>query len=347
MSVPTIRLSIIVPVHNGGPDLLECLAALRASFVEGCEILVVDDGSTDATPDLAERAGARVLRLERNSGPATARNHGAAQALGEILFFVDADVVLAPGGVRRVIETLDANPDLDAVFGSYDDHPRAQGIVSRYRNLLHHYTHQNGELEASTFWAACGAIRRSVFLEIGGFDGTRYRHPSVEDIELGYRLRRAGHRILLDKSLQATHLKKWTLRSMIHTDVMRRAIPWSKLILESGRLPNDLNLRRVQRISVLMTCLAFACVFWSLMQPKLLFGAGASVLVVLVLNREWFSFLRRRQGITFAVASVPLHLLYLLYSGMSYAFAWIGFHSKHVFGTGSGGGRKISAGASP
>src|SRR5262249_21750798 len=153
-------------------------------------------------------------------------------------------------------------------------------------------------------------------LEIGGFDGSRYRHPSVEDIELGYRLRRAGHRILLDKGLRATHLKKWTLRSMIHTDVMRRAIPWSKLILENARLPNDLNLRRSQRLSVLMTGVALACLVSSVVEPQLLFGAGASILVVLLLNRGWFSFLRRREGIVFAAASVPLYLLYLLYSGI-------------------------------
>ena len=345
--MPPIHLSIIVPVHNGGPNFLECLAALRVNLVEGCEILVIDDRSTDDTAALAQSAGARVLRLERNAGPAAARNHGAAHARGEILFFVDADVVLAPGSVRRVIETLAANPGVDAVFGSYDDRPRAQGVISRYRNLLHHYTHQNGEPEASTFWAACGAVRRSVFLEIGGFDGRRYRYPSVEDIELGYRLRRAGHRILLDKGLQATHLKRWTLRSMIHTDVLRRAIPWAQLILESGQLPNDLNLRRGQRLSALFTGFAVAFLVASLAEPKLLFGAAASILVVLVLNRDWFSFLRRREGIRFVVASVPLHLLYLLYSGLSYAFVWISFRLKRVFPAYAARREKASAGSAP
>ena len=304
-------------------------------------------GRRTPPPGSPSAPGPACFGSNTTPAPPSARNHGAAHARGDILFFVDADVVLAPGAVRRVLETLDANPGLDAVFGSYDDRPRAQGVVSRYRNLLHHYTHQNGEPEASTFWAACGAIRRSVFVEMGGFDGSRYRHPSVEDIELGYRLRRAGHRILLDKGLQATHLKKWTLRSMIHTDVMRRAIPWSKLILESGRLPNDLNLRRGQRLSVLMTGLAFACLASSVVQPKLLFGAGASILVVLLLNRGWFSFLRRREGIAFAAASVPLHLLYLLYSGISYALAWVAFHSRHYLAAGAGRRHKASAGSSP
>ena len=78
--------------------------------------------------------------------------------------------------------------------------PRLQGVVSQYRNLLHHFVHQHGNSEASTFWAGCGAIRRSVFEEMGGFDEQRFPTPSIEDIELGYRLRQAGHRILLDKA---------------------------------------------------------------------------------------------------------------------------------------------------
>jgi glycosyltransferase involved in cell wall biosynthesis len=307
---------------------------------------VVDDGSTDAIPARVEALGAKVLRLAQNSGPACARNRGAAKARGEILFFVDADVAIAPGAVRRVVSTLEANPDLDAVFGSYDEHPRARGIVSRYRNLLHHYTHQNGEPAASTFWAACGAVRRSVFVEIGGFDANRYRYPSVEDIELGYRLRRAGHRILLDKGLRATHLKKWTLRSMIHTDVMRRAIPWARLILESGHLPNDLNLRHSQRLSVLTIGLAFICLTASIVQPELMVAAGAFIVTALVLNRSWFSFLKRRKGTAFAAACVPLHLLYLFYSGISYALVWIAFRAKHAFGTGPEPPKRVSAGAS-
>jgi hypothetical protein len=134
---------------------------------------------------------------------------------------------------------------------------------------------------------------------------------------------------------------------MIHTDVLRRAVPWAQLILESGHLPNDLNLRRGQRLSALFTGFAVAFLVASLAEPKLLFGAAASILVVLVLNRDWFSFLRRREGIRFVVASVPLHLLYLLYSGLSYAFVWISFRLKRVFPANAARREKASAGSAP
>jgi len=105
------------------------------------------------------------------------------------LFFVDADVVIAQA---RSSVSGASSPDIPsrrAVFGSYDARPSDGSMVSRYRNLLHHFVHQRGNPEASTFWAGCGAIRRSVFHEVGGFDAGRFRRASIEDIELGYRLR--------------------------------------------------------------------------------------------------------------------------------------------------------------
>src|SRR5262245_11954658 len=249
MSENQIRLSVIVPVYNGARDLRDCLSSLIEPSRSDVEIFVVDDGSTDDTAAVARQLEVRVLQLDKNSGPAAARNYGARHAQGEILLFVDADVVVAAALVNRVIQIFEARPEIAAVFGSYDAFPRAEGVVSQFRNLLHHDVHQEGKTEASTFWAGFGAIRRRVFEEVGGFDDARFPRPSIEDIELGYRLRKAGYQILLDKSLQGTHLKKWTLWSVIRTDIQCRAIPWARLILESKMTPNDLNIKALQRLS--------------------------------------------------------------------------------------------------
>ncbi len=246
------RLSVIVPAYNGQTALTECLDSLQGSVGPEHEVLVVDDASTDDTAARVEARGLRVIRLARNRGPAAARNEGARQARGDILFFVDADVALAADAIERVTQTL-ADTSVSATFGSYDAHPRASGIISQYRNLLHHFVHQTGNPEASTFWAGCGAVRRTTFAEVGGFDELRYNSPSIEDIELGCRLRSAGHRIVLDKRLLGTHLKCWTLRSMIRTDLWKRAIPWSRLIFERSEFPGDLNLKIAQRVSVAST----------------------------------------------------------------------------------------------
>jgi len=304
--------------------LSECLLAVKTSAKNhATEIIVVDDASTDDTPNIAASMGVRVLRLEKNSGPGAARNLGARHATGEILFFVDADVVLAPDALDRTVCVLDNRPEFAAVFGSYDARPRAHGLVSQYRNLLHHFVHHQGNPEASTFWAGCGAVRREIFLAVGGFDAERFPRPSIEDIELGFRLRQAGHRILLDPRIQGTHLKCWTLRGVIWTDITCRAIPWSRLILNSRELPKDLNLKLDQRVSAALVGMAAATVPLSWWRIDLLALPLAAVLTVVVLNRDLFGFLRRQRGLGFAIACVPLHLVYFLYSLLSYLFVLV------------------------
>lgn len=319
----SVRLSIIVPAYNNPHDLRECLAAVVAESGPGTEVLVVDDASTDETPTVAAEFADRVLRLSSNAGPAAARNHGASHARGDVLFFVDADVVIARGAVERIRRLFADRPDVAAVFGSYDEVPRAAGLVSRYRNLLHHFVHQNGQGEASTFWAGCGAIRRDVFHEVGGFDGQRFRCPSIEDIELGHRLRRAGHTILLDKSIQGTHLKRWSLVSMIRTDITQRAIPWSRLTLETQSIPDTLNLAWNQRLSAALVAMTCAFLLLAGVKAELVVLAAASLAAVLVLNRNLYLLFFRRGGLWFAIACVALHLLYFVYSTLSYLFAWL------------------------
>jgi GT2 family glycosyltransferase len=329
-SEAAVRISIIVPVYNNAQDLRECLAALTVGSHPHAEVIVVDDGSTDDSAAVAVQRGVRLLRLAKNSGPAAARNEGARAAHGDILFFVDADVILPPNAVAHVLALFDEHPDVAAVFGAYDTYPHAQGLISQYRNLLHHFVHQNGNQEASTFWAGCGAIRRSVFEEIGGFDAQRFRRPSIEDIELGYRLQQAGHRILLEKTLQGTHLKRWTLRSMIWTDIVCRAIPWSRLILESRKAPDDLNLQRKQRLSAGLIGSAGVFLLLAVFRTELLALSMGALLGVAVLNRELYAFFSRQRGLLFASACIPLHFLYYLYSGLSFFYVWLGFHLRGV-----------------
>jgi glycosyltransferase involved in cell wall biosynthesis len=326
MSAEEIQLpaiSVIVPAFNAGEYLQRSLAAIFASQGPSYECILVDDGSTDDSGSIARQLGARVIHLSEGPlGPAHARNRGAEAARGSLIFFVDADVVLAPGALRRVVTLFQERTDVAAVFGSYDDRPAAPGVISRYRNLLHHFVHQNGNREASTFWAGCGAIRRSVFEKSGGFDEQRFSRPSIEDIELGYRLRKGGYRILLDKGLQGTHLKRWSLWSMIRTDITGRAVPWSRLILETPRTPQDLNLQPAQKTSVALIGLACAFLIIALAWPPSLVLSALAIAGVVLLNRRLYAFFWHAHGLLFAVGCVPLHLLYYLYSGVSYFYVW-------------------------
>ena len=248
-------VSIVIPAYNCAAYLRSCLEHLKRSTVQPMECIVVDDGSTDDSADIARKYGAHVISGGPRSGPAHARNVGAKAAKGDILFFIDSDVCVYPNTVAKMAAHFDGNAGLDAVIGSYDDSPKVRDFLSQYRNLMHCYVHQNGHEEACTFWSGCGAIRRSVFLDHSGFDDKTYRRPAIEDIELGYRLKRAGRKMVLDPTMQVKHLKAWSFFELVKTDILNRGVPWTELILRDRFLPNDLNIQLSQRVSVALVFL--------------------------------------------------------------------------------------------
>lgn len=329
-------VSVVIPVLNGGEMLARCLQALQQSCYEKWECIVVDDGSSDGSVAIAHRFGARVLtNFPRRSGPARARNLGAQVAFGDLLFFVDADVRVQPGTMGHAVATLVAEPELAACFGSYDDQPAAQNFFSQYRNLLHHYVHQISMSEASTFWSGCGMIRREVFQEVGGFDTTAFSRPSIEDIELGYRLRAAGHQIRLEKLLVVQHLKRWSARNMVITDVRDRALPWTRLILSEGSMPDDLNLQTSQRVSTAVSFLGLGALLASTFWPLALVGVLVAVWLLVRLNRDFYAFLREKRGLWFTLQAMPWHWFYFLYSGLSFAagVVWYGLWQRRPTST--------------
>jgi GT2 family glycosyltransferase len=284
------------------------------------EIIVIVDGGEDDSWAVAQKPGVRVIRETLRGGPAKARNGGGREATGEIILFIDADVVVPSDLFGRVAQIFGQEPDLAAVIGSYDDEPAATNFFSLYKNLFHHFIHQNADTQASTFWGACGAVRREIFLASGGFDES-YGKPSIEDIELGYRLGVAGYRIKLDKSLQVKHLKRWSVVSLLKTDFFRRALPWSELILRKRLLINDLNLRISSRISVFATFGMFAAAGGALFQPQLLAVSAGLFLLLLTLNARLLLFFYRKGGPWFAVRAMAWHCLYYFYSGLAFAVA--------------------------
>ena len=240
-----------------------------------------------------------------------------------MLFFVDADVELVPDTVERVAEILCQRPELAAVIGSYDEAPAHPSWVSRYRNLLHHYVHQHGRVEASTFWGGSGAIRGEVFAALGGFD-EGFAEPSIEDIDLGVRLRRAGHRIELIKQLQVKHLKRWTVLDMLHTALWRRAVPWTELMLRDGELLNDLNVKTSDRWSVAAVGVLTACLVVAFFWPPVLLLSLAAAVVVWACHAPLYRFFSR-QGLRFAAVAVFWHVVYLFVCGLGYGLGWLRF----------------------
>lgn len=332
-------ISVVMPAYNAAHLLPLVLAPLIDMLRAGeiAEILVVDDRSTDETAAVAAALGARVLVMPKNGGPGAARNFAADHAVGDILWLVDSDVVAHPGGPALITAAL-ADPGVVAVFGSYDDAPAGKSWMSQYKNLMHRYYHQRGKRESSTFWAGCGALRKAAFLAVGGFDVKTYTRPSIEDIELGYRLRAAGGRILLLPDLQGKHLKVWTLRNAVQTDIFARAIPWSRLMIGQGGLTDDLNTSRAERLRAGLAGLFVLSVLILPFAPGLWGLTLAMLAVVTLANGPLLRFLYQAAGLGVALRGGLYHQIYYVYSAT--AFVWCLVEAKvlgRVPGRGSAG----------
>ncbi len=334
----SLPLSVVIPVHNGGRDFERCLQGLRDSSRTDFECVVVDDGSTDGSGALAEQFGARVIRHDTPKGPAAARNVGALAASNSLIFFLDADVAIHEQTIALALRRFEADGDLVGLFGSYDDRPASRGWISQFRNLLHHYVHQTGVFvddvrPARTFWTGCGFINRDIFINLGGFDPLRYRRPAIEDIELGYRISRAGHKLVLARDVQATHLKRWTLFEMIRTDVFRRGVPWMLLMKRSQVAENDLNVSRSQQACVAITGLGGLGLVASAWWPAMVLVPIVSTSAVVALNLGFYRFLARARGTLFSATSVFSHLIYYGCCGASVVIALMIWHlaPRHRF----------------
>jgi glycosyltransferase involved in cell wall biosynthesis len=319
-----------VPFHRNVAMLRRVLAPFRDRDAT-TELLIAADGAIEDWTPVADEFRASRIGWSPAHGPAVARNRAASVARGRYLLFVDGDVISEPGVVARIEAYFAAHPEIAAVFGAYDETPEAPGFMSQYRNLQHRYVHRANVGDARTFWAGLGAMRTEVFLAVGGYD-ERFRRPSVEDIDLGYRLTAAGHRIAIDPDLNGTHLKRWTFTSSLVSDVRDRGVPWTQLIQRYGGLTTDLNLAWTLRVSVLCAYLTVIGVVAGFADRRAWWGAAAAFLLMVAMNVDYYAYFARLRGVWFATQVVGAHLVHHLCNGVSFVVGNFLYWGQKRFG---------------
>lgn len=307
-------VSFVVPAFQAAATLRDSIESIRRAAPADCEVIVVDDGSLDSTYDLAVELADVVVRRSCQAGAARARNDGIRVARGDIICFVDSDVTVTREAVAGLLARV--HEGFDAVFGAYEalPPPDARSTTTNFKNILHHYTHLQNAGEVRTFWSGFGAVRRQTLLAVGGFDINVTKAADVEDIHLGYRLHAAGFRIFLDPTLQARHHKRYSLRGLLSSDVMHRAVPWTRAMMRLRVLGTDMNLRRTALPSMVLAPAAVAALA---LAPA--FGWRAVVLSAaslagwLVANRRFLGYVWRQWSVGGAAASAALLFLFYIY----------------------------------
>lgn len=302
-------LSVVIPCHQGARTLDACLRAALAALPPGGEIVVVDDGSTDGTGEICARHPVRCVRHDRNRGTSAARNTGWRHSKGDVVAFVDADVVLQPQALRRLLAALDACPEALGANGLYAL-ARAPDLPSDFATLsIHHQHRRHGPKVASTFTALC-ALRRSTLEQMGGWDerfGSRY----ADDVNTRFVLPEDA--ILLVEEAQGEHLKRISTRGLLKH---RFNVGW--------HFVGALRVHRTPRRAILAlryplnTALA-GLVLLTLPTPAVLLP----VLAFPVVNARFARFVARQRGAGVAALAVGLSALegFAYLSGMTAAVA--------------------------
>jgi glycosyltransferase involved in cell wall biosynthesis len=215
MQSPKPKISVIVIAYNQKDTIATCLESILKLAPDHYEMIVVDDCSQDETAEIAAKFPCQLIKLNKNSGAAFARNRGAEQASGDILFFLDSDVIVANNAFSEIRKAFQDHPVAQAVQGSYLQESLPKNMITQYKDYFNNYKSQWNESDRVHIIATyCFAIRRKTFFEVGGFD-TKIPGATVEDNDLGYKLFESGNLVVLDRNLTVTHLKRYSLKSLL------------------------------------------------------------------------------------------------------------------------------------
>ena len=294
------RLSVVIPTHNGAETLADCLNALRASSFSPAEIIVVDDGSSDDSAKIAERCGCRVIRLAQNIGAARAKNRGAREAIGDILFFTDDDVVVARDALANLIENY-SDASVAGVVGLLDSKIPFDEFASNFKNLWMRFSYAKVPREGiGLFYTSIASMRREIFLQLGGFD-ENYRGASItEDTEFGQRAWAAGYLLRLDDRVTAAHHKHYTLGEVLQTDYLRaRALVLMRLRKWGQRFYTSVPAFYQQAVPIAFASLG--CILLAVLHPIFLIASVFLLLAFYFLFFPWLAYLARERGARFAL----------------------------------------------
>ncbi len=300
-------ISIVIPTYNSSRFMPNLLDSIFKQALDDMEVIIVDDCSKDDTVEIAKKYPVKVIKMEKNGGPARARNRGVREAKGDIIFFLDSDVIVLDGTVREVKNYFENNPASNCVIGVCATEPLNKGFVPTYMAMFE-YIHlvSAGEGKVSVFAPRCGAIKKELFQRVGGYDES-YKGADVEDFELARRIIREDN-IFLNPKMLVRHQFVNNFNEAVR-NYFKRAVMWIHLFLKDRQFDNAGPTSPSNGIAAVCSFLSF---FSLLLIPAVPVAKDVFltlVIIFLISNIKWWNFMRKEAGLLFAIRALFLNYL--------------------------------------
>lgn len=304
------RISVIIPNRNGGETIGLCLEALFRSAYGFFEIIVVDDCSDDDSVAIIREFPCRLIALTRRVGASGARNIGARQSHGDILFFTDADCLVQPDTLQRAEQLARTNGPSVVIGGTYTCQPYdKQSFFSTFQSLFIHYSESKNPDNTDYIASHAMIMGRDAFNKSGGFPENFL--PIIEDVEFSHRLKRMGYNLVMEPDLQVQHIFHFHSLGDSMKNGFRKSRYWIMYSLGNRDLLTDSGTAsRGLKINVLCLFLILVMVSGSLVLPNRVPGFILAVPAVfnIALNRRLLSFFYVRGGRIFGILAAVYYM---------------------------------------
>ncbi len=324
------RISVIIPNYNGGSTIKTCLDSVYSSHHGNIEVIVVDDCSTDNSVNIIRQFPCTLVQLEKRMGASKARNTGAEKGTGEILFFLDADCILATDTLSIAERALsrEKNPIMG---GTYEKIAFDDTFFSTFQSLFIHYS-ETKKQEPDYIATHALIIRADLFKKSGGF--AEHFLPILEDVEFSHRMRSAGYRLTMNPEIRVKHIFDFNLFASLK-NAFRKSFYWTMYSLRRGDLLADSGTASVElKVTVVSFCLNLLCVLLFSFSGKSVFLIPLifSFLFSLLINRRLLMSFYRSKGFAFAVlATLYYTMVYPLPVGMGAVSGMFKFLLDYTF----------------
>lgn len=334
------RISIVIPNFNKAETVGKCLEAAINSDYGNFEIIVVDDCSTDSSVEVISMFPCRLIRLEQRSGTSKARNTGAKNSTGDIIFFIDSDCLLQRDTLSIVNSVFSETAPGTVVGGTYTLIPHDRTFYSTFQSVFVHYFETKNTENPDYIAAHAMILTGDVFEKSGGFPETFL--PIIEDVELSHRLRASGYRLVMEPRIQVEHIFNFSFTRSLRNAV-RKTEHWTMysmyslknrdLFADSGCASRELKINVASFALSLFLMIGWFIsrnqLFPFLLASNLLFNAGV--------NRGLFTAFYDAKGGCFAcLAALYYTLVYPVPVGLGTTKGFIKHLGRQSSGEGLG-----------